>query len=153
MKWWSLVQHGSGKLKVCQEIADVRPGGYRCTFSGSAFDGKSPARIKKKKALWLQSRGPPPHRAAATATFFCQNAQGCSHSGRNFVFPQKPQQNQYFCFQNASGCFWLLLDASGCFWFLLAAPGCSLLVLAASGTSWLLPAATGSSWLLLAAPG
>ena len=39
-----------------------------------------PCVLAQKVSSALESGGPPPHRAAATATFFSQIAQGCSES-------------------------------------------------------------------------
>jgi len=39
-----------------------------------------PCILAQKVSSALESGGPPPHRAAATATFFSQIAQGCSES-------------------------------------------------------------------------
>ena len=138
--------------------------------------------VASKVRFPLQSCGPPPHRAAATATFFSQIAQGCSHS--NFFFSKcaglQPQlkkallllPKRVWLLLAASGSFWLLLAATCSSWLLLAAtgssrlllaapgypccsrlPGCSGLLLASPGCFWLLLAASGGFWLLLAAPG
>ena len=85
----------------------------------------------------------PPHRAAATATFFSQIAQGCSHS--NFFFSKcaglQPQLKKAILLLPKR--VWLLLAPPGCFWLLLVPSGCS----------WLLLASSGCFWFLLAAPG